>query len=94
MVASISMAGSMSVKDNWPSSNTILIRLSKTLVIKNMLSQVRPKTANARQLAQQAMKLKNMLLASGCACQCISAGACQNKEDKGRYNNMENKAAV
>ena len=65
MAANISMAGSIKVMETWPSSNTMLIKLRITLVDKNMPSQVRPNTAKARQLVQQAMKLKKMLLAKG-----------------------------
>ena len=93
MAANISMAGNISTMDIWPSSNAMLIRLSNTLVVKKILAQVKPNTANARQLAQQAMKLKKILLASGCACQCIKAGACQNKVDNGMYINRLKMAA-
>ena len=72
----------------------MLIKLKITLVDQNMPSHVRPNTAKARQFAQHAMKLKKMLFAKGCACQCMRAGACQNKVDKGKYISRENKAAV
>ncbi len=94
MAANISMAGSIKMMETWPSSNTMLIKLSRTLVDKNMPNQVRPNTANARQLVQQAMKLKKILLAKGWACQCIRAGACQNKVDKGKYISKQKRAAV
>ena len=93
MAASISMAGSMSTMESWPSSNTKLIKLNTKLVVRKILAHVRPNIAKARQLAQHAMKLKKMLLTSGCACQWIKAGACQKSVDSGKYSNKQNNKA-
>ena len=38
-------------------------------------------TRNAQKLRRQATRLKKTLLATGTACQCTSAGACQNISD-------------
>jgi hypothetical protein len=39
------------------------------------------------------MKLKKMLLTSGCACQWINPGACQKSVERGKYKNKLNNAA-
>jgi hypothetical protein len=65
MAAKSIMAGNINIIDNCPSPITRLIKLKITLVLMKMLNQVRPNTANARQLAKQAMVLKKILLTKG-----------------------------
>ena len=87
------MAGSNAMAAKSLSPTKLEMSVMAKVVPKKMNAHISPNTKNARQLLRHATVLKNKLLLTGTACQWVSAGACQNTSDKGKYNINDNHMA-